>query len=147
MKTNIPRHQHYGPKTYLKNFAILKGKQLFVDVYDLWEKKGFISNIKNICGEKDLYTLNKEEYSDFLAIESGLYGGYLEPMYDEVYGLLTDDSVVTISDKQRAHILFSVYQFYFRNPAHLYNAINMQLPNFWRMGFISFCCFQIFTQK
>ena len=127
MKTNIPRNQHYVPKTYLKNFAILKGKQLFVDVYDLWEKKGFRSNIKNICGEKDLYTLNKEEHPDILAIESGMYGGYLEPMYDEVYGLLTDDSVVTITDKQRAQILFSVYQLYFRNPIHLKNAINMQL--------------------
>ncbi len=127
-KPNIPRHQHYVPRVYLKNFAVQKEKNYFVDAYDIKKKELLTTNIKNICGERDLYTLDSKYHSDPLTIEKNVYANTIEPMYEAAYGLLIDDNITTISDTQRVRILLAVYQFYFRNPKLLNDMIAFQLP-------------------
>lgn len=127
-KPNIPRHQHYVPMVYLNNFAIQKRKSYFVTVYDLKSKRIYPVNTKNICGERDLYTLDSEHHPNPLVIEQNVYASSIEPMYKEAYRLLTDDNITTISDIQRRQILVGVYQFYFRNPKLLNDVISFQFP-------------------
>jgi len=116
--------QHYVPRVYLKNFATKKGKEYFVNVYRKKTKENFKSNIKNICGEKNLYTLNEddEDYFNPLIIEKG-YAEFFEPLYEEAYKLLIDDAKIEITDYERSIILVAVFQFFFRNTKILNESI------------------------
>lgn len=110
-------NQHYVPRAYLKNFANKKGKEFFIDVYDRTHNRYFKTNIKNICSEVDLYTLDEgnEFAKDLFAIEK-IYANGIEPLYLNAYKILTDHSIFQITDLQRAEILISIFQFYLRNP-------------------------------
>lgn len=110
-------NQHYVPRVYLKHFSNKKGKEYFVDVFEKKSKRRFNTNIKNICAEKDLYTLNKDSklHPDLLVFEK-IYAEWIEPLYDQSYQILTNDKTFRISTNQRLEILTSVLQLYFRNP-------------------------------
>jgi hypothetical protein len=110
--------QHYVPRAYLKNFAIKRGDEYFVNAYDKLKMKFINPNIKNICAEKDFYTLyeDSEMVFDPLALETKLFANGLEPMYEKAYKILTDDSIIEISDIQRVEILIGIFQLYVRNP-------------------------------
>lgn len=117
-------HQHYVPRTYLKNFGLKRKKEFFVNAYNVKDKSNFTTNIKNICGETDLYTLNSDDkdYKEPLIIENG-YAKYFEPLYTKVYDLLIDDSKTILTDQERAEILVAIFQFYFRNTKLLNESI------------------------
>ncbi len=110
-------NQHYVPRLYLKNFATKRGKEYFVDVCENDSKTPFNVNIKKICAEKDLYTLDKDSsfHKDSLIFEK-IYAEWIEPLYEQTYDILTNDNVFRISVKQRVEILTSILQLYFRNP-------------------------------
>lgn len=110
-------NQHYVPRLYLKNFASKKGKEYFVDVCENESKPPFKVNIKKICAENDLYTLDKESnfHKDSLIFEK-IYAEWIEPLYKQTYSILTNDKFFRISTKQRIDILTSLLQLYFRNP-------------------------------
>jgi hypothetical protein len=110
-------NQHFVPRTYLKNFAEKKGKEFYVDVFDLKKQIQFNTNINNICAERDLYTLGAktEVATDALVVEK-IYGIGLEPMFTKAYSLLIDDGVKEINNAQRVEILLGVFQLYMRNP-------------------------------
>lgn len=110
-------NQHFVPRVYLRSFSSKKGKEYFIDVYDKKEDRNFNTNIKNICAEKDLYTLDEDNTvaKDILAIEK-IYAQGLEPIYKYAYDLLTNDRVRKINNYQRAQILLGVFQMYMRNP-------------------------------
>lgn len=117
-------HQHYVPRVYLKNFGLKKKEEFFVNVYNVNDKTNFTTNIKNICGETDLYTLNPddEDYKEPLMIENG-YAEYFEPLYSKIYDILIDDNKIILTDNERAEILIAVFQFFFRNTKPLYESI------------------------
>lgn len=119
-------NQHYVPRTYLKNFATKKNGEFFVDAYDLKTQRFIKANIKKICGEKDLYTVNDPRVPNPLVIES-TYADQYEPLYERVYKILTDDSIISISDETRRDIIVAVCQFYFRNPKSLNDIIKFHL--------------------
>lgn len=117
-------NQHYVPRVYLKYFSKEKKGEFFTDVYDKSNDRYFNSNIKKICAEKHLYTLDEdsETAKDSLAIEN-MYGSLIEPMYRKAYDILTDNTIFNISLSQRSEILIGVFQLYMRNPRFLKNAI------------------------
>lgn len=116
-------NQHYVPKVYLRNFASkIKGENYFVDVYDKLENRFFPTNIKNICAELHLYTLDEEITKDIMAIED-IYSKIIEPMYAKAYTILSNDTVFHVSDEERAEIIIGVTQLYFRNPIILKNSL------------------------
>ncbi len=110
-------NQHYVPRLYLKNFASKKGKEYFVDVCEDESKPPFNVNIKKICAENDLYTLDKDSnfHKDSLIFEK-IYAEWIEPLYERTYNILTNDKIFIINTKQRIDILTSLLQLYFRNP-------------------------------
>jgi hypothetical protein len=113
-------NQHYVPRLYLKEFAVKKGDEYYVDVYDKTNESIFNTNIKNICAEKNLYTLSSDSKvdDDILAIEK-FYSDYVEPLFKQACNLLTDDKQLQISSEQRLTILFGVFSLYSRNPIRL----------------------------
>ncbi len=121
-------NQHYVPRVYLKNFAIQRGKNYFVDVFDKLENRFFPTNIMNICAETHFYTLQEGSSvaDDVMAIEN-LYASEIEPMYAQAYKLLTDDSLNQISKEQKKQVIYGVLQLHFRNPAILKTLIDFTL--------------------
>lgn len=119
-------NQHYVPRVYLKNFAIKKKKEYFVDVYDKTDDRTFNTNIKNICGELDLYTLDTSLHNDPYMIEN-MYAKVFEPVYGVIYDFLINDKIVKISPLIRDRILGAVFQLYFRNAKILTEGINFHL--------------------
>jgi hypothetical protein len=110
-------NQHYVPRVYLKNFSRKRGKDFFVDVYDITTKDIFNTNIKNICAEKDFYTLESKgpKSRDRLIVEK-FYSEQIEPLYERAYNILTNDKISIISSKIRKEILLGIFQLYARNP-------------------------------
>jgi hypothetical protein len=110
-------NQHFAPRVYLKNFAIKRGSEYYVDVFDKTTKKIFNTNITNICAERHLYTLDEKTtiQKDIMVVEKMFARGF-EPMYQRVYKILTNDTIVEISDLQRVEILLAIIQLYTRNP-------------------------------
>jgi hypothetical protein len=123
-------NQHYVPKVYLKNFSKTKGKDYFVNVYDKVNDRYFETNIKNICSETNLYTLNKNSKvaKHVLAVEK-IYSDLIEPMYAKAYSILTNDNIFHISNLQRIEIIIGLFQFYYRNPIIFRKSLNIHLDN------------------
>jgi len=117
-------NQHYVPKVYLKYFSERKKKEYFADVYNKENNQYFNTNIKNICAENNLYTLedNSADANDILVIEK-MYSDFIEPMYEKAYHILTDSTIYNITLSQRSEILIGVFQLYMRNPRFTKNAI------------------------
>lgn len=67
MSKDLVKRQHYVPRTYLKNFASKqKGDEFFVKALPIdnpQSDKIFEINIKNVCLERNLYTLPGETRS------------------------------------------------------------------------------------
>lgn len=110
-------NQHYVPRLYLKNFSVRKGKEYFVDVHDKESNRIFNTNIKKICAESNLYTLDKDSAlnKDSLVFEK-IYAEWIEPLYEQTYEILTNDKIFQINTIQRINILTSILQLYYRNP-------------------------------
>ncbi len=119
-------NQHFVPRLYLKQFSSKKGKEYFVDVYDKIEKCFFNTNIKKICAENDLYTLDSSFHNDIFTVEK-IYSELIEPMYQKSYDILTNDEIFKISDQERLEILVGVIQLFQRNPRNLNNLIKFHL--------------------
>ncbi|MCW3116663.1 MAG: hypothetical protein JWM28_745 [Chitinophagaceae bacterium] len=115
-----PRHQHYIPKSYLKNFALEQDGKYFVEAKlknETAPKERLIS-IRDICVDKNIYTLPEGAADDKYAIEK-YYASEIDAVYPEIYQLLTDDSVTTISDDLRRKIILTTMSLFFRTPKFL----------------------------
>lgn len=113
-------NQHYVPRCYLKNFAEQRGKQFYTYVFDKVADRQFQTNIKNICSEIDLYTLDQDnQISDDLLIIERLYSDGIEPTFLKAYDILVNNDVFFVTDLQRVEILIGILQFYIRNPSFL----------------------------
>lgn len=119
-----PVKQHYIPKSYLKNFATCKGKdKCFTDVYFL--KNELLKNniqIKTICYQKHLYTLDSKDEENKYALEL-YYANNVDSEFQKIYKLLIDKKIKTLTKEQKIQILYVCLSFYFRTPKHL-NHIN-----------------------
>ena len=122
--TSCIMNQHFVPRVYLKKFATKRGKEYFVDVFDKAESRYFNANIRKVCTEIDLYTLepNATGEKDVLAVEN-LYANHIEPLYLKIYDILVNDEIFNISDLERKEIVLGILHFHMRNPRVLKRAI------------------------
>lgn len=123
-------NQHYVPRVYLKNFARKKGTDYYVHVYDKIKDRYFETNIKNICSETNLYTLdeNNEVAKHVLTVEK-IYSDFLEPIYAKAYRILTNEKIFYLNDLERVEILVGLFQFYYRNPNIFRESVEIHLKN------------------
>lgn len=115
-----PIRQHYIPRSYLKNFAIDKGKKKFVvDGYKL-DDEILIKDLstKDICLEKHIYTIETNDDSKKFALET-YYANNVDSEYPNVYRILTDKSIKKVNKDQKFQILYVCLSLYFRTPHYL----------------------------
>ncbi len=115
-----PRHQHFIPKSYLKNFALSENNKFFVEAKlknDLEPKSKLIS-IRDICVDKNIYTIPINDIKDKYAIEK-YYANEIDCVYPEIYKLLIDEKVENITEDQRRKIILTTMSLFFRTPKFL----------------------------
>jgi len=112
-KTETKKH-HFVPRTYLKNFSIKKNDDFYVNVLhkDQPPEKVFESNIINVCAENHLYTLSGN-YAPKQMLED-IYSNIFENQYDNLYSVLTNDSIVEISPEIKKSIVSAVITMFYR---------------------------------
>jgi hypothetical protein len=117
MAKDLVKRQHYVPRTYLKNFA---GKQQGDEYYikalpieDPREEKIFELNIKNVCLERNLYTLPGETDQEKMLLEK-FYSDEIEQHYNFIYALLTDPAKTTVTPEERERIISTVVTTFYR---------------------------------
>lgn len=113
-----PIYQHYIPKSYLKFFAVDKGKRYLVDTL----MRGRGEKIKtlattNICAEKNIYTFS-DENGDPYALEK-FYANEVDAIYPKVYNVLVNSGATLISKDTKREILNTILSLKFRRPAPL----------------------------
>ena len=115
-----PKHQHYIPKSYLKNFALTQDDKFFVEakLKDEDAPKERLLSIRDICVEKNLYTLPHIDGEDKYSLEK-YYAENIDAVYPEVYELLTDSTRSFITTKQRTQIVMTTMSLFFRTPKFL----------------------------
>lgn len=116
-----PKHQHFIPKSYLKNFADIKedGKQ-FVEAKlrseDAPKQKPI--SIKDICVDKNLYTIPNKGEDEKYALED-YYAREIDAVYPEVYKMLVNPEITQINAQQRGQIIMTTMSLFFRTPKFL----------------------------
>jgi len=112
-----PKHQHYIPKSYLKNFALEQDGKYLVEAKLKSEEhpKDRLISIKDICVDKNIYTLPDDAGDDKYALEK-YYAREIDSVYPEIYQLLTDEAVTIITDDQRRKIILTTMSLFFRTP-------------------------------
>lgn len=115
-----PKHQHFIPKSYLKNFSIKKDDKYFVEVKHKQEKKAKdqLLSIRDICVDKNLYTIPQLEGDDKYSIEK-YYAKEIDSLYPEIYELLVNEKVNFINNEQRIQIILTTMSLFFRTPKFL----------------------------
>ena len=122
LKMSKPKHQHFIPKSYLKNFSLEKEDKFFVEAKlkdDSLPMNKLIS-IRNICVDKNLYTIPHIETDDKYAIEK-YYASHIDGIYPDVYKMLVDPSKEHITKEERSQILRTTMSLFFRTPKFLNN--------------------------
>lgn len=108
------KRQHYVPRTYLKRFENQRNKDFIIYAANKENLEKIISpNITKVCVENDLYTLNGENESERQFLET-FYAENVEERYDEVYQVLTDESVHEISAEMHYQIILTVLTMLYR---------------------------------
>jgi hypothetical protein len=117
---NAPKRQHFIPKSYLKNFAEGHDDKYFVEakLKDEASPKEKLLSIKDICVDKNLYTLPNIDGDDKYAIEK-YYAQNIDAVYPKVYDMLIDPYVLYISPDQRKQIIMTTMSLFFRTPKFL----------------------------
>jgi len=110
------KRMHFVPRTYLKNFSIERSPNEFF-ISALAKKmtsSPFETNIKNICVEKNLYTLdgNSEEERQFI---ENLYNDLYEKNYGDLFKILTEENKVNVTPNERYSIIGFVVSMFYRN--------------------------------
>lgn len=109
------RRMHYVPRSYLKNFAVAKGNEYYVHALNKTTNAVIELNIKNVCVETDLYKIESDNPAMRQLVEN-MYGKVFEEKYEELYNLLTDENIVSITTEQRlTAIQFVISMFYRHN--------------------------------
>lgn len=90
-------NQHFVPKCYLRGFSFGKKENPMVYVYDKQISKTYITPIKKICYEEDLYTikddqLSKEDRKKYYEVN------YLKKEVEDSYGPCLEDTISKLSE-------------------------------------------------
>jgi hypothetical protein len=120
---NEPKNQHYIPQSYLRNFSEKKGMEYFVYVRNAGEKF-HLTNIRNICSEKDFYSIPNATAEDTNIIEK-YYANNIDNLFTEVTSIITDENITKINLETRKKIITACLSLYLRTPKFL-NSYNLK---------------------
>lgn len=114
------QHQHFIPKSYLKNFAERKGNKFFVEAKSKFEEKpkGSPLSIVDVCVNKNLYTIPNLTDNEKYSLEK-FYAEHIDSSYPIIYDLLVNPNVEIITVEQKAQIVFITMSLFFRTPKFL----------------------------
>lgn len=114
MSSQETKRQHYIPKTYLDKFA-REGKKYFqIHVCNKSKLDNiFPTGTHNICVKTNMYTLDADTEEERQVIEK-FYGSAFEDRYNEIYQVITNDSVKKIDSEMRERIIGFVISLLFR---------------------------------
>lgn len=117
MAQDLVKRQHYVPRTYLKNFASKQtGDEFFAKALPIdspQSDKIFEINIKNVCLERNLYTLPGETAEQKMLLEK-FYSDEIEQHYNKIYSLLTDPAKTNVTPEERELIISTVVTTFYR---------------------------------
>lgn len=110
-------HQHFIPRTYLKNFSHTNnGDTYLIDGFNKQESRPKADlSIYDVCVDTDFYTLNHLPAEKKYIIED-FFSNSVETHFPEVYKILVDDRVTEIDFRQRVKIIYTILSMYFRTP-------------------------------
>ena len=113
--SELVKRQHFVPRTYLKRFGHMKGKEAYIYA---GKKEGTAdeireANVKNVALEKHLYTLPGDTVAQKMALEK-FYSQELEMHYDSIYSILTDSRKNKISSAERELVISTVVTMFYR---------------------------------
>ncbi|NOT77013.1 MAG: DUF4238 domain-containing protein [Cyclobacteriaceae bacterium] len=117
----MKKHQHFIPRSYLKNFALETEKDKFMVEAkyrsDEQPKERLIS-IADICVNKNLYTIPKTDSAKKYALED-FYAQHVDSVYPEIYNWLIDPTFKIMTALQKVKMLMTVMSMFFRTPRFL----------------------------
>lgn len=122
---NNPIFQHYIPRSYLKNFAVKKSKEIYiVDTIMRGENEEIkVLPTKTICAEKNIYTFDNLQPGDPYALEK-FYAAEVDAIYPRVYETLVNSNVMNITTETKREILNTLLSLKFRRPQPLKSVIS-----------------------
>ena len=89
-------HQHFIPRSYLKNFSFKKDDKTFIYA-KLRDGEIKQYSIRDICVEKNLYTLPVKDVENKFFLEN-FYAENIDSVYPEIFKVLVDDNVTEIDE-------------------------------------------------
>jgi len=114
MKKSETKKHHFVPKAYLKNFAIRKNDDYYLNILHKDESADQIveTNISDICAKNHplkpvAADKSKQKLED-------IYTDIFENHYDNLFSVLTDDSVLEISDEMKKSIVSAVVTMFYK---------------------------------
>jgi len=113
-----PIHQHFIPRSYLNNFGTSENDKNFISAKNKNDDKIITVSTKDICVEKNLYTLPPKENQNKFAIEH-FYADNIDGKYPEVYKILTNKDISDIDIPTKVNIISVALSLYFRTPKFL----------------------------
>lgn len=114
------KRQHYVPRTYLQKFAEKRKKNYLINAADKNDlSKIIFPNITNVCLETDLYTLKGQTKEERQALEA-FYSDSVESIYNEVYQVLADDTILQISEDLHYKIVMTIITMLYRTSKWLH---------------------------
>jgi len=113
-----PIRQHFIPRSYLNNFGTSNDGKNFIGAKNKESEKIINVSTKDICVEKNLYTLPEVEGQNKFAIEH-FYGDNIDGKFPKVYKILTDRNINDIDLETKELIISVALSLYFRTPKFL----------------------------
>jgi hypothetical protein len=113
-----PVRQHFIPRSYLNNFSESVDDKFFIHAKRSDSDKILKLSTKDICVDKNLYTIPTEDKKRRFDIEH-FYADKVDSVFPGVYNLLTYPAVNSIDFEKRLDIISTALSLYFRTPKFL----------------------------
>ncbi len=133
-----PKHQHFIPKSYLRNFGErLLGEKVFVECKQQSREGSTCKkeSISNLCVKKNIYTIPNGSEDEKYIIEK-FYATNVDSIYPDIYNLLINPEIEIITKQQREKIISTTLSLFFRTPKFL-NLETKQIDNLVDLGMLN----------
>ena len=134
-KAGTSKH-HFLPKTYLKNFGILRDRDFYVHALQKDQYINLITEkrISDCCAVNHKETPVKSEKSN-QKLED-IYTDIFENHYDRLFSILTNDDITELSDEMKKSAVSAVISIFGRNTSwkDLIHHLNTQVKKDFRLN-------------
>lgn len=113
-----PVHQHFIPRSYLNNFGSKKDDKVLINAKLKNEDEIKIVSTKDICVNKNLYTLPEKDGQNKFALEN-FYADQIDGKFPEIYDVLSNPEIDEIDIEMKTKIISVALSLYFRTPKFL----------------------------